>query len=144
MYLRAEKIGGWSREVIFHPTRKWRLDFFFHEPPTEGILAGTGLRLAIEVEGITSFGQRKASCKKCGAPVPGQMILGRHQTAKGMQEDVIKYSSAMTMGIWVHRITQQDISKVETYDHIRTMIGAGGKPVLQQGGLNLEASDSLF
>ena len=71
-----------KREYIFHPTRKWRFDFVIKE-----------FNLAIEVEGITHFGKNKN----------GSMRLGRHQTAKGMEGDFIKYSEAMKLGWSVYR-----------------------------------------
>lgn len=70
------------REVQFHPTRLWRFDF-----------ANKELKLAVEVEGITSWGKNK----------DGSIKLGRHQTADGMERDLEKYSEAMILGWNVYR-----------------------------------------
>ena len=82
--LRSRDIG-FRREVRFHQTRRWRFDF---------VIIGT--KLAIEVEGITSYGRNKN----------GSMKLGRHQTAKGIEADLIKYQEAMKLGWTVYRCSQ--------------------------------------
>jgi len=82
--LKALKLGPFEREFHFHSTRKWRFDFAWPE-----------LKLAVEVEGTTSYGKNK----------DGSMRLGRHQTAKGVEEDCIKYGEAMLLGWRVYRCT---------------------------------------
>ena len=135
--LRAFGIGGWQKEYRFAaPDRQWRFDYAFPESSVHG----TKLRLAVEIEGLTSFGRRKANCKKCGAPIPGDMMIGRHQTAKGAQEDIRKYERAMLMGWMVYRISQNDINVAATYENIITLIGeqTDERPMGQQG-MGLEA-----
>lgn len=64
--------------------RQWRFDFAY--------LPG---KLAIEIEGITHFGNRRS----------------RHQTAKGYQGDCEKYNAATLQGWRVLRYTQRDLDK---------------------------------
>ena len=68
------------REFKFHPKRRWRVDFFIlHESSP----------LAIEVEGITSYGSH----------------LGRHQSAKGFEADCEKYAELLIAGYSLLRVT---------------------------------------
>lgn len=69
-----------ERQVRFHPTRGWRLDFGWPE-----------LRLAVEVEGL----------------VPGGK--GRHQTIGGMTADLVKYNEALCLGWRVLRVSQAQV-----------------------------------
>ena len=69
-----------ERQVRFHPTRGWRLDFGWPE-----------LRLAVEIEGL----------------VPGGK--GRHQTIGGMTEDLVKYAEALCLGWRVLRVSQAQV-----------------------------------
>lgn len=73
--LRAAKIGGWVREVQWHPKRRWRSDFCFTEE-----------RILIEVEG--------------GQSIPGG---GRHQRSGGFEVDCEKYLEATLAGFLVLR-----------------------------------------
>ena len=68
-----------EREVRFHLTRRWRLDF---------VVNINGQPLAIEVEGIT----------------PG---YGRHQRVAGFEKDCEKYVSAVLHGYTVVRFSQK-------------------------------------
>ena len=81
----AENVGthaGVRARLKAEELKDWRFDFAF---PL--------MRFAIEVEGVTSWGKNK----------DGSMRLGRHQTGKGMEEDLIKYDSAMRLGWDVYR-----------------------------------------
>lgn len=69
-----------ERQVRFHPTREWRLDFGWPE-----------LRLAVEIEGL----------------VPGGK--GRHQTIGGMTGDLVKYNEALCLGWRVLRVSQAQV-----------------------------------
>ena len=69
-----------ERQVRFHPTREWRLDFGWLE-----------LKLAVEIEGL----------------VPGGK--GRHQTIGGMTEDLVKYAEALCLGWRVLRVSQAQV-----------------------------------
>lgn len=68
------------RQVRFHPTRDWRLDFGWPE-----------LRLAVEIEGLVPSGK------------------GRHQTIGGMTEDLVKYAEALILGWRVLRVSQAQV-----------------------------------
>jgi len=89
------------REHRFHPTRRWRFDFAIPD-----------LMLAIEVEGVTSYGQNK----------DGSMKLGRHQNAKGYTEDCIKYGEAMMLGWTVYRCTPALVSDRRAIETILKLI----------------------
>ena len=65
------------REHVFTAPRKWRFDF-----------AWLDRKVAVEIEGITSFGNH----------------LGGHQTAKGFSDDCEKYEAALREGWRVYRI----------------------------------------
>jgi len=100
-HLKALKLGPFKREFHFHPTRKWRFDFAWPE-----------LKLAVEVEGITSYGKN----------ADGSMRLGRHQTAKGVEEDCIKYGEAMLLGWRVYRCTPKMIKQGIAINTAETLI----------------------
>lgn len=96
-HLRVHKIE-FEREYRFHPKRRWRFDFAIHEH-----------KLAIEVEGITYFGGREKT--------------GRHQTAKGIEGDLEKYSEAMKLGWNVYRCSQKMVKSGYAIDSILTILG---------------------
>ncbi len=75
-------IGNFEREVVFHPTRKWRFDF-----------ANIELKLSIEIEGI----------------LPSHLGKSRHLTLDGFSEDNWKYAEAVSLGWHVLRFTQNQI-----------------------------------
>lgn len=68
-------------EATFHPTRKWRLDWYCER-----------LKLAIEIEGVVYGGH------------------GRHQTATGLANDAEKYNTLTEMGIRLLRYTPKQIA----------------------------------
>lgn len=88
--LRAAKIGGWRREVEWHPKRRWRSDFFWPEE-----------RLIVEVEG-------------------GQSVVGggRHQRSGGFEEDAKKYNEASIMGFALLRFTTRMVTRGEALEAI--------------------------
>ena len=115
LQLRAAGIAKrFEREVRFHPTRRWRLDF-----------ADIESRIGVEVEGTTRYGRNR----------DGSMRLGRHQTAKGYAEDCAKYNAAILLGWRVLRFdgemvksgaalaTIREVLEIET-----TAASAAGKP----------------
>ena len=57
-----------EREYKFHPTRRWRLDFFWSAEKTNSHFS-----VAMEIEG-------------------GTWIKGRHVTGSGVEKDIEKYS----------------------------------------------------
>lgn len=80
--------------------KDWRADFYL-----------PGSKLLIEVEGITSFGRTKS----------GKMALGRHQTAKGMEEDLRKYDCAMRLGYTVYRCSQAMVKSGRAIESIKLL-----------------------
>jgi very-short-patch-repair endonuclease len=66
--LRALGVRTWAEEHVFHPARKWRLDFAWPE-----------LRIAAEVEG-------------------GVFSRGRHVRPAGFIDDCEKYNAAVLLG----------------------------------------------
>ncbi len=94
---------GYTREIHFHPTRKWRFDF----------VVGPAVKmLAVEVEGITFYGKH----------INGTMRLGRHQTAKGMEEDLEKYGAAMELGWNVYRCSQKMVKSGQALKTIEILL----------------------
>ncbi len=89
------------REYRFHDTRRWQFDF-----------AIPNIMLAIEVEGITSYGKNKN----------GTMKLGRHQTAKGIKADLEKYDEAMRLGWNVYRCSQDMVTSGRAIETIKLLI----------------------
>ena len=83
MQLRAAKLRGWEREVVFAPPRRWRFDF-----------AHCIYKIAVEVEG-------------------GTWIQGRHQTGKGIAADMEKYNAATLKGWRVFRFTAEMVASGE-------------------------------
>jgi very-short-patch-repair endonuclease len=71
------------REVRFHPTRRWRLDF-----------ANAEKMLAIEVQG-------------------GLWIHGAHTTGKGVSRDIEKYNEAVRLGWVILYATRKTIESGE-------------------------------
>lgn len=76
-----------ERQVRFHPTREWRLDFGWPE-----------IRLAVEIEGLVPRYGRD-----------GKERQGRHQTIGGMTEDLVKYNEALCLGWRVLRVSQAQV-----------------------------------
>lgn len=70
------------REYRFAPPRLWRLDFAWPDHPLPG---APGLRLAVEIEGVTRSG-------------------GRHQRIGGFKEDCVKYQTALALGWLLYRV----------------------------------------
>jgi hypothetical protein len=71
-----------QHEFKFHPTRKWKFDYFI-----------PGLNTAIEFEGLVSSSKGKEKGKS------------RHTTITGYTGDCTKYNAAVKMGIKVLRYT---------------------------------------
>lgn len=73
-----------QREFVFHPTRKWRLDF-----------AWPLAKIAVEIEGgIYPMKQKD-----------GTMRPGRHTSPKAFEQDAEKYNAAAVAGWAVLRVT---------------------------------------
>jgi very-short-patch-repair endonuclease len=79
----ANEIPGYTKELEFHPKRKWRFDFAWPER-----------MIAAEVEGGTWSG-------------------GRHTRGKGYAEDCKKYNQAQYLGWKVYRFTSDQVRRGE-------------------------------
>ena len=90
--LRALKIKGWVREYKFHPGRKWRADFCFHNE-----------KLLIECEG-------------------GIWTQGRHVRGKGFQDDCEKYNEATLLGWRVLRVTGKQVASGKALEWVERML----------------------
>lgn len=106
----AEACGGTGKglraRLADAGLRDWRFDF-----------AMPGIKLAIEVEGITSYGKTKT----------GKMALGRHQTAKGIEGDMQKYDAAMRLGWDVYRCSQAMVKSGQAIETIKIIMGLKGE-----------------
>lgn len=81
-----------ERNFIFHPTRKWRLDF-----------AWPKYKVAVEVEG-------------------GSFIAGRHTRGAGFREDCVKYAQALILGWLVLRVLPEQINSLDAINWTRELI----------------------
>ena len=77
------------REYKFHPTRRWRIDYFFPEQ-----------KLAVEIEG-------------------GVWAYGRHNRAASFLKDMAKYNAMALMGIHLLRFTPQQWRSLEAHRTIQ-------------------------
>lgn len=102
LHLRAEKIP-FRREVIFHPTRKWRFDFLI------------GYDLAVEVDG----GNRMARIVKGRA-----VAVGRH----GQDADMEKLNEAVLMGYRVLRFSPAMVKSGDAVAVIKLAINEDRTP----------------
>lgn len=101
-HLKALKIP-FTREYVFHPTRKWRLDFAMPE-----------IKFAVEVHGLTKYGKNRN----------GTMRLGAHQTVSGCERDFEKISEAMLLGWDVYCCSQFMVEDGRAINMIERLIDA--------------------
>ena len=88
-----ESLGEpWKREHIFHPTRKWRLDYALVER-----------RIGIEIEGAVWTG-------------------GRHTRGSGFVADMEKYNELAILGWRLLRFTPANIKKGTFKDPILRLL----------------------
>jgi len=78
-----------EREFKFHPTRRWKFDFFW-----------PSLQVACECEG-------------------GVWVRGRHNRPQGFISDCEKYNEAALMGIVVLRVTEKHVKDGTALDWIK-------------------------
>lgn len=78
-------------EYRFHPTRKWRIDWYFE---------ANGRRVALEVEG-------------------GVWTQGRHTRGSGFVKDMEKYNAISAAGIALLRVTPERLLKTETLELVK-------------------------
>lgn len=81
-----------EREVVFHPTRKWRFDFAFRKQ-----------KLAVEVEG-------------------GTWVQGRHNRGSSIAEDMRKYNAATVLGWRILRFTTEMVISGEAIQQVREIL----------------------
>lgn len=79
-----------EKEYKFHQKRKWRIDYFIDGK----------VKLGIEIEG-------------------GIWSNGRHNRPSGFLVDIEKYNSMTEHGIYLFRITYDNINSKETIDMIK-------------------------
>ncbi|SSO21328.1 Protein of uncharacterised function (DUF559) [Acinetobacter nosocomialis] len=91
-HLKACKIS-FEKEYKFHPTRKWRADFFI-----------TGTKILVEVEG-------------------GIWSGGRHTRGKGYLGDMEKYNEASAMGFTVLRFSTEQVKSGLALKKIEQLVG---------------------
>ncbi|MEQ1107198.1 DUF559 domain-containing protein [Acinetobacter seifertii] len=91
-HLKAYKIK-FEQEYKFHPSRKWRADFFI-----------TGTKILVEVEG-------------------GIWSGGRHTRGKGYLGDMEKYNEAAMMGFTVLRFSTEQIKSGVAIKQIEQLVG---------------------
>ncbi len=85
-----------TQEYKFHPTRKWRIDYYFD---------ANGRKVGLEVEG-------------------GIWTGGRHTRGVGFAGDMEKYNAAGAMGITILRVAPADLLKTETFDLVKKTLYA--------------------
>lgn len=106
---------GLEREFKFHPHRRWRFDFAYPE-----------LKLAIEVEGGTFSRPVITTDPKTGKPKA--IIVGRHSTGKGLENDAEKYGEAAILGWAVIRVPTSMIKTGKGFDLIDRAYQARAHP----------------
>ena len=92
LQMRALHLPPPQREYLFHPTRKWKIDFAWPE-----------YKLAVEVEGGIHSG-------------------GRHVMGVGFENDLEKYHEAMVAGWVVYRCSTKLINGLAAAKFIQIML----------------------
>ncbi len=104
-------------EYQFHPTRKWRIDYFFEH---------NGYQVALEVEGGT-WGT-PVKCNHCNQMVKtknGKAVMqstSRHTSGAGFQGDIEKYNTLSLMGIYILRVQPKNLMKLDTLKMIKHIL----------------------
>lgn len=97
LQLRVARIP-FTRQVRFHPVRKWVFDF---------VILGT--KVAIEVEGGT------------------WMKKGAHNTGLAMKRDMEKYNEATRLGWSVYRFDNHMVKSGDALEYIRGVLANAGR-----------------
>lgn len=97
-----------DREYRFHPTRRWRADLAWIDSEP---LPATRASLIVEVDGGV---KNLPGAKKCGEC--GHVPQGRHNRAKGYEDDCQKLDEATALGYYVLRFTTQQVRSGEAVD----------------------------
>jgi hypothetical protein len=90
-------LPGYTKEHIFHPTRKWRFDY-----------AWLDLKVALEIHG-------------------GVFTNGRHTRGNGFSEDKVKMNSAQLLGWIVIEATTAQVKDGQMLGWIKTAINTRNK-----------------
>jgi very-short-patch-repair endonuclease len=115
LLMRAENLPEPKSQYRFYRGRRWAFDFAWPQK-----------KVAVEVEGGT-WGN-PVTCHACGKTVRRQTKKGRwytvreggrHNTGKGFESDVEKYTMAALLGWRVVRVTTNHIRKGQAIDWIR-------------------------
>lgn len=93
LHLKAEKIGGWLRELKFSESRKWRVDFVW---PKEII--------AVEIQG-------------------GTHSKGRHVRGAGYEGDCEKLNALNELGYMTFWFTSAMVKDGRAIDQIKRVLG---------------------
>lgn len=94
--INLEALPGYKKEIIFHPTRKWRFDYAWSE-----------LKIALEVHG-------------------GIYTNGRHTRGSGFTEDKVKMNSAQLLGWIVIEATTEHVKNGQMLTWIKEAIAYRG------------------
>lgn len=92
LQVKAHGLPAPEREVLFHPTRRWRFDFAWRD-----------FHVAVEVDGATWSG-------------------GRHTRGKGFEADAEKLNAATALGWRVYRYTATHIRSGYAVNEIRVAL----------------------
>jgi very-short-patch-repair endonuclease len=102
--LRAIGLVEWFKcEYEFHPKRKWRFDF-----------ASPAMKLAIEVEGGTTYGN------------------SRHSYGKGFDDDAEKYNTASALGWTLFRFSSNMIKSGKAIMFVEDFLKGNYKPQIRK------------
>lgn len=110
--VKASGLPELEKELRFHPTRKWRIDYGYSD-----------LKIGLEYEGGT-YGIGKV-CRACGGRQPG-----RHATGAGHLADCEKYNEAALAGWLLLRVNNKSIISGLTIDQLKRAYQ------LRKGGMN--------
>ena len=97
MQLKAAKLRGWEREVVFAPPRRWRFDF-----------AHCIYKLAVEIDGAI-------------------WVQGRHNRGAGAEKDMEKMNQAILSGWRCFRFSPRMVAEGEALRVIEAAINKFGR-----------------
>jgi len=93
-FCKTENLPAPECEYMFHDTRRWRIDYYFQHK---------NRKVALEVEG-------------------GVWSRGRHVRPTGFIKDMEKYNQLSCYGIYLLRVTPQDLLTVDTVKLIKKVL----------------------
>ena len=95
LFCQSEGVPMPKREYKFHPTRNWRIDYYFEHD---------GKRVGLEVEGGAHSG-------------------GRHTRGAGFIADIEKYNQFTVHSIWLLRVVPDELKTMSTIRLIKQVLG---------------------